>query len=66
MRNSIDYANEDIDGTILQEISILQSKLESYKLDKSIEEKNKKNKKATIWGGIIIGLIILGFILRFI
>lgn len=62
LHKALDYANEDIDGTILQEISILQSKLESYKLDKSIEEKNEKNKKATIWGGIFIGLMILGFI----
>ena len=62
LHKALDYANDDIDGTILQEISILQSKLESYKLDKSIEKKNKKNKKATIWGGIFIGLMILGFI----
>lgn len=70
LHKALDYANEDIDGVLLQEISILQSKLESYKLDKSIEEKNeennKKNKKDTIWGGIIIGLMILGFILWFI
>lgn len=66
LSKALSYSNDDIDGSLLQEISVLQSKLESYKLDKSIEEKNenkiKQNKKATIWGGIFIGLMILGFI----
>ena len=50
------YANEDIDGNLLQEISKLQNRLDTFKLDDSVQRKSEKNKKSN---KILIGVIIV-------
>lgn len=66
LSKAIIYADKELDGAMLQEISELQSKLETFKLDKTIEAQNqhniKKSKSAKIFGIIFFIGMLLYFI----
>lgn len=66
LEKALNYADK-IDGNQLQEISRLQSSLEAFKLDETVEKKNQRNKKVAIWGtvGVITMFVLLLFYIIF-
>ena len=63
LNNATKY-NTDNDYEVIQEISRLQGCLESLKMNQpEIDTKNSKNKKAAIWGIVVVAIIIFCWIL---
>ena len=64
LNKALQYADNDISGNTLQEISRLQSHLDSFKLDETVVKQNEKNKKIANRGvkAIIIGAIVVGLL----
>ena len=62
LEKALRYTNEDIDGNLLQEISVLQSRLETFKLDDSFSNKNEENKKRAKKGSIIGGIVLFAIV----
>ena len=64
LNKALQYADNDISGNTLQEISRLQSHLDSFKLDETVVKQNEKNKKIANRGvkAIIIGVIVVGLL----
>ena len=62
LEKALRYANEDIDGNLLQEICVLQSRLETFKLDDSFSNKNEENKKRAKKGSIIGGIVLFAIV----
>ena len=62
LEKALRYTNEDIDGNLLQEISVLQSRLETFKLDDSFSNKNEENKKRAKKGSIIGGIALFAIV----
>ena len=64
LNKALQYADNDISGNTLQEISRLQSHLDSFKLDEAVVKQNEKNKKIANRGvkAIIIGAIVVGLL----
>lgn len=57
LEKALNYSDTEINGNLLQEISRLQSCLETFKLDDTVEKSNQKNRKTSIWG--TVGIITL-------
>ncbi|MBR5191970.1 MAG: zinc ribbon domain-containing protein [Clostridia bacterium] len=68
LQKAIKYANNEVDGDLLQEVSNLERKLDNFRLDKSVEQKNVENKQAakkgTVWAIVLIVIIVIGFLCR--
>ena len=67
LNKALQYANNDTSGNTLQEISRLQSHLDSFKLDETVVKQNEKNKKIANRGiyAIIIAAIVVGLLCWF-
>lgn len=64
LNKALQYADNDISGNTLQEISRLQSHLDSFKLDETVVKQNEKNKKIANRGvkAIIIAAFVVGLL----